>query len=207
MTSNKWVNDNTVLELIKLGPGESLVVDKIKASHCDFDVSINDIKQLKSASVPDGMISAMLTASKGGMERPSVSLGDLNDPKSPHGAGIYYYEESDGKAKLTKTEPSVYTQQKTGVAFFAAYGQSVKSRAVPHPATAMLRAANRRPVFYFYFENTKSGLGETMNIATSPNEFMLAQFESKDKDNLINASHRNFNVSINGTKQLKPRRI
>jgi hypothetical protein len=67
---------------------------------------------------------------------------------------------------------------------FMAYGQTVSSKAVLHPAHAMMQCTNSKPVFYFYFENTKSGLGETKDVATSPNEFVLAQFEVKDKDNL-----------------------
>jgi hypothetical protein len=180
--AEETLNNNTVIELVKLGLGESLVIDKIKASRCNFDVSITGIKQLKSSSVPDGVISAMLAASKGVTGRLNESSGDPNDPKS------------DEKPKLTKTEPSVYSQQKTGAAFFAAYGQTAKSKAVLHPAQAVLRTSNRKPVFYFYFENTKSGLGETMNTATSPNEFVLAQFECKDKDNLRQLVVGQFNA-------------
>src|ERR1043166_4611693 len=184
----------SVIELLKLGLGESLVVDKIKASRCNFDVSIAGMKQLKAANVPDGVVSAMLAASKPAASQPAEIASDPNEPASPHDAGIYYYEESNGKGKLTKTEPSVYTQQKMGVAIFAVYGQTAKSKAVLHPAQAVLRTSNRKPVFYFYFENTKSGLGETMNVATSPNEFVLAQFESKEKDNLRQLVVGQFNA-------------
>lgn len=193
-SKEETLNNETVLDLVKLGLGESLVVDKIKASRCNFDVSIGGIKQLKAGNVPDGVISAMLGAAKGVAGRLNESSGDPNDPKSPHEAGIYYYEESSGKPKLTKTEPSVYSQQKMGIALFAAYGQTAKNKAVLHPAAAALRSSNRKPVFYFYFENTKSGLGETTNVATSPNEFVLAQFESKEKDNLRQLVVGRFNA-------------
>lgn len=188
------LNNASIFELVKLGLGESLVVDKIKTSRCNFDVSITGIKQLKSGNVPDGVISAMLGAAKGIAGRLNEGSGNPNDPKSPHDAGIYYYDDSSEKAKLTKAEPSVYSQQKMGVAIFAAYGQSAKNKAVLHPANATLRTTNRKPVFYFYFENTKSGLGETSNVATSPNEFVLAQFESKEKDNLRQLVIGRFNA-------------
>jgi hypothetical protein len=183
--ADETLNNDLVIELVKLGLGESLVIDKINASKCNFDVSISGIKALKSANVPDSVISAMLSASKGAASSQAAAsqtadVADPDDPKTPRDAGIYYFQEADGKAKLTKLEPSVYTQQKTGKAIFERFGQSVKQRALINSANAMLRASDARPVFYFYFENTKSGLGETMNAATSPNEFVLAQFERRD---------------------------
>lgn len=182
--AEETLDNDKVIELVKLGLGESLVIDKIKASPCEFDVSIAGIKALKAANVPDNVISAMLGASKGAAVRQEEVAGEPNDPRTPRDAGIYLYEEADGKAKFTRIEPAVYTQQKSGVAIFAQYGQTAKQRAVLRPATATLRTANPKPVFYFYFENTKSGLGETANLATSPNEFVLAQFETKNKDNI-----------------------
>jgi len=148
-------------------------------------VSIGGLKSLKAAAVPDSVVSAMISASTKKDGGADAKAGDPNDPKSPHESGIYYYyEEVGGKPKLTKLEPAVYTQQKGGVAIFIQYGQTAQQKAVLHPAHAMLQSTSRKPVFYFYFENTASGLGETRNIATSPNEFVLAQMEFKDKDNL-----------------------
>jgi len=192
--TDETLNNDSVIELVKLGLGESLIIDKVNASQCNFDVTINGIKALKAANVPDNVISAMLAASKSTAASSNTVAGDPNDPKTTRDAGIYYSEETDGKPKLTKLEPSVYTQQKSGVAIFAQYGQTAKSRAVLHPAHAMLQSANRKPVFYFYFENTKSGLGETMNIATSPNEIVLAQFECKEKDKLRSLVVGQFNA-------------
>jgi hypothetical protein len=186
--TDEVLKNDTVIQLKKLGLGESVIVEKIKTSKCEFDVSMTGLTQLKAADVSDNVISAMISAhsaAKGnsGVAAPvAAAAADPNDPKSPHDAGIYYYQEIDGKPKMTELEPTVYTQVKSGVGIFMAYGQTVNSKAVLHPAHAMLQCANRRPVFYFYFENTQSGLGETRNIATSPNEFVLAQFEVKDKD-------------------------
>ena len=39
----------TIIELKELGLGENVVIEKIKASRCNFDVSINGLKQLKAA--------------------------------------------------------------------------------------------------------------------------------------------------------------
>lgn len=180
------LNNDGVIQLKQLGLGDSVIVEKIKTSHCAFDVSLNGLKQLKSAAISDNVIATMLSAQStasinGGTT--VVQQTDPNDPKSPHDSGIYLYEEIDGKPKMTKIEPTVYTQVKGGVALFAGLGETVNNRAVLHPAHAMLQCAKNKPVFYFYFENTQSGLGETKDIATSPNEFVLAQFEVKDSAN------------------------
>jgi hypothetical protein len=60
------LNNAAVIELKGLGLGENLIVDKIKTSRCDFDVSINGLKQLKAAAVPDAVIRAMLAVKPGG---------------------------------------------------------------------------------------------------------------------------------------------
>lgn len=182
--ADEALNNDAIIELVKLGLGESVVVDKIKASHCNFDVSLDGLKRLKAAEVPDVVVSAMISATTKEAGRTAPKAGDPNDPKSSHEAGIYFYEEKGGKPKLTKLEPAVYSQQKSGIAIFAQYGQTAQQKAVLHPAHAVLQSGSRKPVFYFYFENTTSGLGETRNIATSPNEFVLAQMDFKEKDKL-----------------------
>ena len=63
------------------------------------------------------------------------------------------------------------------------FGATLKTRALISSAHAETETTNRRPTFYFYFEKTESGLGDTRNSATSPNEFILAQFEVREKDN------------------------
>jgi len=178
------LTNDAIVELVKLGLGEGLIVDKIKASPCNFDVTLAGLRRLKAANVPDAVMSAMISASTAKTVRLDENAGEPTDPKAPHEPGIYYYQETSGAPKLTKLEPAVYSQQKGGIAIFARYGQTAESRAVLHPAHAVLQSTNRKPVFYFYFENTKSGLGETRNIATSPNEFVLAQMEFKEKANL-----------------------
>lgn len=176
----------TIIELKELGLGESLIVEKIKTSRCNFDVSINGLKQLKSAGVSDAVIGAMLSAksaAKANDGAVAAPANDSNDPNSPHEPGIWLYEENDGTPRMTKLEPSVYSQSKTGVGFFMQFGQTVKNQAVIRSAHAEIETTNRRPVFYFYFEKTESGLSDARHNATSPNEYILSQFEVSEKDN------------------------
>lgn len=182
------LNNGGVIELKGLGLGDKLIISKIQNSRCEFDTSIPGLKQLKAAGLSEDIITAMVeykplvkvaaTATAATLQAES---GDPNDPQAAHEEGIWFYEEIDGKPKMTKLEPSVYGQNKTGVAFFAQFGETMKNRAVIRGAHAEFEVTNRKPVFYFYFERTSSGLGQSQNIATSPNEYTLSQFEVNEQ--------------------------
>ena len=51
-----------VIQLLKSGLGEGLVIDKIQTSSCEFKTDPEDLATLKQSGVPDGVISAMLHA-------------------------------------------------------------------------------------------------------------------------------------------------
>lgn len=197
------LKNGTIIVLKDLGLGESIIVEKIKSSRCDFDVSLNGLKQLKTAGVPDGVISAMLSAKSAAKGRgEAVQVADPNDPNSPHEPGIWLLEEVDGKPKMTQLEPSVYTQSKSGVGFFIQFGETVKNRAVMRSAHSEIVTTNRQPTFYFYFERTQSGLSDSHG-ATSPNEYVLAQFEVVEKDNqrrLVMSSLNAYSGGQHGTE-------
>jgi hypothetical protein len=185
----------SIIELQSLNLGDAVIIEKIKTSKCDFDTSISGLKDLKAANVSGAVIEAMLATKTPAADVPaSVAMNDPNDPKSPHDAGIYYYEEVDGKPKLTELDPSIYTGGRSSVAIFAEYGQSAKSKAQLNSAHAILQSTNNKPVFYFYFESTKSGLGIERGIATSPNEFVLAQFDCNEKKNFRTLVVGQFNA-------------
>jgi hypothetical protein len=179
------LNNAGIVEMKQLGLGESVITEKIKSSRCSFDVSLSGLKQLKAAEIPDTVISAMLSANSVRRETATTDgprPTDLNDPAAHHDAGIWLYEEAGGKPKMTQLEPSVYSQRKTTVVFFAEFGQTAKSKAVIHNAHAELVTTNNQPTFYFYFEHLQSGLSDPQG-PTSANEYILSQFEVNDKDN------------------------
>jgi hypothetical protein len=75
---------------------------------------------------------------------------------------------------MTQLEPAISKQSKTGGMFTSAltYGISkIKLKAVLAGPNAALQIATPRPVFYFYFEEKKSGLSRTNYLATSPKSF------------------------------------
>lgn len=185
------MNNATVIELQKLGLGENVIVEKIRSTKGTYDVSINGLKELKAAGVSDGVIQAMIASSAG--TPAAAAPADVNNPNSPHEAGIWLYEEVEGKPKMTILEPSVYGQVRAGVAFFAMYGQSANSEAVIRSAKSNTQATNRKPVFYFYFEKSSAGLSESGGV-TSANEFTLAQFKVDAKQNVRKLIVGSFNL-------------
>lgn len=199
-SSREEALDNAgVISLKQLGLGDSVLIEKIKTSRCNFDVGLQGLKQLKTGGLSDAVIAAVLAAENNSTSGPS----DPNDPRSPHESGIWLYGEATGKPSMTQLEPSVYSQSRSGSMIFMGYGATAKQRAVLRGAHAQMVTTNRDPVFYFYFENTQSGLGGN-NGATTPNEYILAQFEVKTKEDqrrLVIGSLNAYSGGSSGTEE------
>jgi hypothetical protein len=181
--AEETLTNNSILDLHKLGLGEAVIVEKIKLTTCDFDTSTAALKGLKEAGVPDGVLAAMLRASapKAAGTMAPVTGGDPNDPASPHESGIYYFSEQNGAKKMSSIDASVFSQTKSGIAVFAAYGQQSKTRGLLQGAHARIQLSERRPVFYFYFDRTTASLSGGSTEKTSPEEFTLAAMEVNEK--------------------------
>jgi len=117
-------------------------------------------------------------------------VGDPNDPMTPHDSGIYLYtKDLTGNPKLTILEPAAYQGSKTGGVFTSAltYGiKKAKMKAVIPGPHASIRTGDSQPFFYFYFEDKATGLGKspwtTGGGVSSPNQFVLINVESKEKN-------------------------
>ena len=126
------LNNAAIIDLKGLGLGENVIVDKIKTSRCDFDVSIDGLKQLKAAAVPDVVISAMLAAKPGAAANGAVVIEPPPTQTIPNRltkAGIWLCAEQFGKIKMKKLEPSVYSQAKSGAGLFMQFGATMKTKA------------------------------------------------------------------------------
>jgi hypothetical protein len=178
------LTNDSIIELYKLGFGEDILLGKIRNSACNFDVSIDGLKVLKAAGLPDSVISAMIDAASSTLVQPTDS--DPNDPLSPHAAGIYVYLDNGDQPALVKLNPSVYTQAKSGGFFKSAmtFGiAKIKTRAVIPGIHARQEISVPKPTFYFYFEETESGLSQQTQATTSPAEFILSEFTINNKAN------------------------
>jgi hypothetical protein len=205
--SEDALNNSVVIDMKQMGLGDGVIVEKIKTSTCNFDTSLAGLKQLKAAGVSDAVITAMLSthgptaapaAATASAAPAAVHSTDPNDPAAPHEAGIWLYDETGGKRKMTQLEPSVYSQGRSGSMVFMGWGATVKQQAVIRSSHAVMSTTNRSPAFYFYFEHTEAGLSDSHG-ATSPNEYILAQFEVADKDNQRRLVIGSMNAYAGGT--------
>ena len=168
----------SIVELQSLSLGDAVIIDKIKASKCDFDVSIDGLKLLKQAKVSDMVLQAMIAskapAAPVGASVKAAVTGDPNDPNVPHTAGVYLYEEVDGQKKLTKIMPESATIVRGG----GPYGGS--TRAVLNDLRAKLQIKTRRPVFYMYLGKV---VEDQLEGDKTPAQLPLVKFVLKEKKN------------------------
>jgi hypothetical protein len=173
------LTNSSVIEMHKLGLGDGVVIEKIKASTCDFDTGVDALKKLKDEGIADAVIQAMVAA--GSPNKPAADAGttaapnDPNDPKSLHPVGIYLFQQTDGQNSMTKVEPSAIEKIKSSGGVFAIYGEETKHRAQLATPHADLQIHASRPTFYFYFAVVPG----QESSAPGPEDFILAEFQIK----------------------------
>src|SRR5215204_3737642 len=155
------INDE-VISLTKAGLSPSIIIGKIRSGNSNFDLSTDSLIKLKQAGVTDDVVAAMLevktrkpTAASG-----SPASGDPNDPAATHSYGIYLFEETAGVRKMTRLQPNVSAQNRTGGLFTSGltYGISkVKVKSNLPGRNATLQIKDRQPTFYFYLDSTSGG--------------------------------------------------
>ena len=59
------LNNAAIIELHKIGLGEDVIIAKIKAANCEFDLGLDGLKSLRAAVVPDTVIKAMIEKKSG----------------------------------------------------------------------------------------------------------------------------------------------
>jgi hypothetical protein len=202
------LTNDSVITLSKAGLSPTIIVNKIRASKTNFNMSTDELIRLKQARIPDDIVAAMFDAAHRRSETTSTtgagdaSKGDPNDPNAAHEAGIYLLLKVDGKQKMVQLEPSVSKQQKTGGVFQSAitYGiAKVKFKAALNGKTAALQINEPRPVFYFYFEVKGAGLSTSSYYATNPNEFSLVALNVKSNTREVTVSQANAFGAQSGT--------
>ena len=202
------LTNDKVITLVKAGLSSTIIVSKIRSSKTNFNTSTDELIRLKQAHIPDEIVAAMFDASShassvsSSMGAGDVSKADPNDPTAAHEAGIYWYQEEDGKKKMIQLEPSISKQTKTGGIFTSAMTgglTKIKFKAALAGQNAPMQIAERRPVFYFYFEVKNAGLSSNTYYATSPNEFVLVRLDQKTNTREVTVSQANAFGAQSGT--------
>jgi hypothetical protein len=189
--SQKEVMTNaSVIELVKLGLGEAVIIQKIRQSERKFDTSNAGLAQLKAAKVSDNILMEMMNSggSTNGTSAPTVdpnpANGNPSDSKSTHDAGIYVMDKNN----LTEVNPTVFQGTKMSWWKRAVDPTGLHKtawRAVVRGASANTQVSSSRPEFYFYFDKTSNpayaGWIWWFGAASSPGEFTLVKMQKKDK--------------------------
>jgi len=183
-TKPEILTNAKVVELVKMGLSEALIVAKINKSVCQCDTSTPSIGKLKLAKVPDAVILAMVNAAEEPKGEPKQQFSDtvinvqnktapkvVETPPAPTSAGptamkeitepgIYLFEDG----KMTAIEASVFGGGKINPLMTTlTYGiKKAKWRAKVRGRAANLQTSNPQPVFYFVFNRDYKNSGATM---------------------------------------------
>lgn len=174
------LTNKDVLQMISIGLSEGVIVDKIHAAQAtNFDTSIDALKSLKDAKVPDAVIQAMIQASSAAHAPGQPAAPNPDDPTSPHDAGLWVLVNG----KMTEIEANSFSGQKMGTGSTMLTMGMKKShyKATLRSAHAALQLSNPNPEFYFYFD--KSAAAPMMSFTgpppTSPSGYQLVRLEVK----------------------------
>ena len=200
------MSNDEVISLTRAGLASSIIIGKIKTTKTSFDMSTDALIKLKQAGVGDDVVAAMLEAKSGKPTGGTTSIstggaaigtveGDPNDPMSKHGYGIYLYEEKDGVKKMTRLNPNVSAQNRTGGAFTASmtpFGLGkVKTKTNLPGRSANLQINSTDPVFYFYLDTSSGGMNTSSGIPSTPNEFTLVRFNQRSDNREVTIAKSN----------------
>jgi hypothetical protein len=199
------LTNDEVISLSKAGLSSSIIIDKIRNSKSNFDLTTDGLIKLKQAGISDDIVSAMLTAKHGAATTgpsnsgaqgftPGKAAGDPNDPAASHTYGIYLFEEKDGGRKMTQMTPNVSAQNRTGGMFTSSltYGiGKVKIKANLPGRNAKLQIEDTKPVFYFYLDVTSGGLNTSSGVPSTPNEFTLVRFNQRSDNREVTIGKAN----------------
>lgn len=206
------LTNETIIMLTKAGLNPQIIVSKIQASPSSFNVTIDELVRLKGEKVADEVVNAMIQATQTEAQKKEAAKAkdqpkaDPNDPHSPHESGIYFLSTEETPNQLIQMDASVYSQSKSGGIFKSAltYGiAKIKSKAIISGDQAKLQISESRPVFYFYFDVTNTGLsnsGQSFGASsTSPNEFVLVKMDQKKNSRELIVGQMNAFGAQSGT--------
>lgn len=215
---DETMTNEEVVTLAKAGLNEAIIINKIKTSKSNFDLSTNALIKLKQAGISDAVVTAMLEAKSGkpmnnnnssggngnggGNNGNGRGTGDPNDPTALQNYGIYMFEEIDGKRKMTQLAPNVSSQNRTGGGFTAAvtpFGLGkVKTKANLPGTSAALQIKDSSPMFYFYLDSSSGGLNTASGVPSVPTEFVLIKFNVRSDNREVTISKSNAYGSKGG---------
>ncbi|GGD83163.1 hypothetical protein GCM10010990_36530 [Croceicoccus mobilis] len=170
--------------LSRMGLGDDAIIAKIESEKTVFDLTTDQMIELKSKGVSSNVIASML--STGANATPQYSM-DSPDPNVPHPAGVYLLTGSGADARMQRMNATVSSQAKTGGIFGYALTGGLASASVKvaiQDETSPVQATTK-PVFYFFFDQARDQAASNAwasganTSVQSPAEFTLVELDKK----------------------------
>jgi hypothetical protein len=167
----KRMTNQDVIDMVGLGLSEDVIVTKIRSAPSDmlkFDTSIDGLKALKAASVPDSVIKVMINPAPPPAPVIAAATAISMDPNlPPPEVGVYW---KDG-AKFVLIEGQAISHEKAGgrAASYFTYGMRGQHwDATLNGPTSNNHVKERQPLFYLYVPD-----------GTSAADFVLIKLDQK----------------------------
>ena len=144
------LTNDSVVQMIKAGLPEAVVIAKIKSTATKFDLKTDSLVSLKKAGVSDKVLEAMVAAGQGSSTTampappaPAMSAGALKNQD------VIYQLVGDKYVEMFPTAANL----ETNMAFF-----QTKSEVVLEGRKAKLRITDKQPVFLSTYSSTDAPL-------------------------------------------------
>jgi hypothetical protein len=192
------LSDASVIQLQKLNLGDDVIIEKIKASKCNFDTSIAGLTLLKSAGISSAVIAAMVAAPVTPLPAAPPApapAANPNDPASPHAPGIWVVVgTTNNQSTLIPLTAETPIEISHG-GYIGPFGiGKIATTARLAGVNAPTELAQARPDFYLYFNNATVEFAG----AVAPAEITLAQLKVLDANDKHNPNQRAVDVAVHG---------
>ena len=194
------LNRDSVTQLTQLGLGDDAVVAKIEADKVNFELSTDEMIEMKRKGISSAVIAAVIGNRFVAKVEPSL---DSPDPMVPHPAGLYVLQAENNLSRMQRMEPTVTNQAKTGGIFgYALTGglASMSIKAAIQNDTSRV-PTSRRPKFYFFSaesngDSSSAWASGANTVINSPAELSLLRLTKKQG----RREARVGSMNIGGTK-------
>ena len=164
----------SVIALSRAGLGSEVVLAKVSALPCNYDVSTGGLLALRAAGVAPAVVAAMVRRCAGTVagEVPGAGGADAR-----HAAGIYLAGAKPDQQLIQLRPAATVGIKRTGNGSLLFPRRATLTVAQPH---AQVRTQSGRPTFHFYFDPVDEKVNTfgtaASEAAQSPNEFSLVRF-------------------------------
>ena len=192
--SQETLTNQEIITMLRVGLSPTVIINKIRASKTQFDLSTNELIKLKDAGVTNEILEAMQGYSESTdvpMRPPSMPPlmtstappgPDPNDPLTPRDVGIYLFTSKDGQKSFIELEPSAVTRNRSGSKIATTLTQGIwvtKEKAMINGSESAIKTKEPYPVFYFYLNEKDRTMAVVRYFPASVNQFQLVKFDQK----------------------------